>query len=173
MRLIVETGAGIPESNSYINYDDIEKYLISSNLETYENLTADEKIDRMVIASLFIDTSFNWIGRQKTIEQGLTWPRVNVIYQNISVQDSVIPVQIKKACVMALQMILDYGIGIFQDSDGAEIKKEKLGPLETEYFESLKIESANSSRYSGINNLLKGFYIKPNGNMITAGILIA
>jgi hypothetical protein len=172
MQLVVETGEGLVDANSYIDLTDIEKYMPSTVLAQWQELSVDEQIDRMVTASLFIDFSFNWIGRQKTFEQGLSWPRINVFFQKQEVPDHYIPLRIKRACVMAADLIMRFGLGVFLETGEAQVKKEKLGPMETEYFEALKIDSTNSSQFADINNTLRGLFYKP-GNVITVEVLRA
>ena len=166
MQLNVETGNGLHNSNSYIDFIDIDEYLSSSVLEKWNALTDDEKIDRMITASSFIDYSFNWIGQQKTLEQGLCWPRINVLFQNHLMPDNYVPNRIKRACVMALVLIIEHGLFVFQETGESEVKKEKIGPMETEYFESLKTHSINNSQYSDINNMLRGLFNTPQKSSI-------
>lgn len=170
MRLIVETGQSLPDANSYIDVADIEKYLSSNVLAEYNKLSADEKIDRLIIASLFVDYSFNWNGQQKTLEQGLCWPRINVFFQGHTIPDDYIPKQLKRACSMAVNLIMEFGSNVFQETGELQVKKEKLGQIETEYFEAIKIAYNNNSRYTDINNILRGLYYKSSG-VTTARIL--
>jgi hypothetical protein len=170
MQLIIETGQGLPDANSYIDIADAEIYLPSTVLDKFQALSPEEQIDCLIIASLFIDFSFNWAGQQKTLEQGLSWPRLNVFFQSHKVPDDYIPNQIKRACTMAISLITQFGTGVFQDTAELQVKKEKLGPFETEYFEAVKIQFSNSSEYSDINNTLRGLFIKPS-SVMTAEVL--
>jgi hypothetical protein len=163
MRLVVETGEGIPDANSYVDFTDVENYAPSAVLAEWDALSEDEKTDRVIIASLFIDVSFTWSGRRKTFIQGLSWPRVNVFFQGHPVPDACIPAQIKRACVMAVMLVMEFGVGVFQETGETPVKKETLGPIETEYFGSLK--ALYESQYSDINNTLRGFFTKPGGIM--------
>ena len=170
MQLILENGCGILDANSYIDIADVEMDLPSTAFEKYQALTPDQQIDRVIIASLFIDSSFNWLGKRKTLEQGLSWPRLDIYYQGFEVPDSFIPKQLKRACVMIVSLINDFGFEILQNTGEAQVKREKLGPLETEYFEALKVEYLNSSKFAEINNLLRGLYYKPGG-VLTAEVI--
>jgi len=172
MQLIVETGEGLLYANSYINSADIEKYMLSNVMVKWNELSADEQIDRLIIASLFIDYSFDWIGQRKTLEQGMNWPRINVTFQGHTISDNYIPLQIKKACIMAVNLVMEFGIDFLQEKGEAQIKKEKLGIIETEYFEMLKSQSEFNSQFADINNMLRGFYKKScTGGMVTAEVL--
>jgi len=170
MRLLVETGEGLPEANSYIDITDIENYLPSSVYNNFNSLTTDEQFDRMIIASFFIDYSFNWLGKIKTLEQGLSFPRTDIIFQGHELPNNVIPKQIKKACAMAVNLIMQFGIGVFKKTNEAQVKKEKLGPLETEYFEAIKANYQYSSEYSDLNNILRGLFFRPTGGVLTAEV---
>ena len=171
MLLIVEIGQGLSDSNSYIDVLDVAKYLPSSTHKKFLEMTDEEQIDNMITASMFIDYSFSWIGNQKTLEQGLSWPRINAHFQGHRIPDDFIPIQIKKACVMALNLIMQFGIGFFQETGEAEVKKEKLGIIETEYFEALKANYLYSSEYSDINNMLRGLFNKQSNNVYTAEVI--
>jgi len=171
MSLIVETGLCLTDANSYIEITDVEKYISSSMYDKFSELTEKEQQDRMIIASMFIDYSFNWIGMQRTLEQGLSWPRINVIFQGHKVPDDYIPMQLKKACVTALNLIMQFGVDFFQETGEAQVKKEKLGQIEQEYFEAIKTSCLNSSEYSDINNILRGLFNKKSGENYTAEIL--
>jgi len=170
MRLIVETGKGLPNANSYVDLTDVENHLPSTAAAELGKLSEDEQTDRLITASLFIDTSFNWIGRQKTLEQGLCWPRVNASFQGHKIADDYIPPQVKKACAMAVNLIMKSGLYVFQETGEAQTKKEKLGAIEQEYFETLKKEFINNTQYSDINNALRGLF-KSSGGVITAEVL--
>ena len=170
MRLIIETGTGFPDANSYIGITDVNLFLPSAVLEKWNDLSEDEKIDRLLIASLFIDSSFNWKGIQKKLEQGMNWPRTDVYFQGHKLPDDYIPNRLKKAVGMALNLIMDFGLGVFQQIGDVQVKREKLGQLETEYFESLKTNAENGTAYGDINNILRGLYCQP-GSVMTAEVI--
>jgi hypothetical protein len=171
MQLVVENGQGLNNANSYIDTADVENYLPSTVLAKFNKLSEDEQIDCAVTASLFVDYSFNWKGRQKTLEQGLNWPRINVFFQGHDVPDDFIPLQVKKASATAISLIIKFGIGVFQKTGEAQVKKEKLGFIETEYFETLKKANLYNSEYSDINNMLRGLFYEPQNGVITAEVL--
>jgi len=172
MLLVVENGQGLSDANSYIEKADVEKYLPSLMYTKFNELTEEEQTDGMVTASMFINYSFNWLGKQKTLEQGLSFPRINLFFQGHKIPDDYIPIQIKKACVMALNLIMQFGMNFFQETGEAQVKKEKLGSIETEYFEALKANYLCSSEYLDINNMLRGLFSTGRGNEVyTAEVL--
>jgi hypothetical protein len=164
MNVIYEDGQGVPNANSYILEADIEMFLPSVNVTDWDKLSADEKNDHLIIATRFIDTSFTWVGRQKTVEQGLSWPRTNVFRDGIQIPDDSIPKQVKQACVMAVAVLLNDGFEAVISSGGVPVKKEKLAVIETEYFSPANSTYGYKSDYTDINNVLRGFYIIDSGN---------
>ena len=171
MQLIIETGKAIENANSYIGIVDVEKYMISKMYSDFIKLSEDDQIDSMVTASLFIDSAFSWAGKQKTLEQGLSFPRTGIIFQDHIIPDDFIPMQVKRACVAAINLIMRFDITFFTDTGEAQIKKEKMVVFETEYFENLK-KCKDSSEFSDINNILRGFYYFPvPTSVLTAEVL--
>ena len=172
MTLILETGSGNHNSNSYIDETLVEEFATSSFKEKWEELSTDNQVDLMIVASLFINDSFEWAGKQKTLEQGLAFPRVGISYQGFDIPDDVVPRQVVRACVMALGLLLEKGESVFRSTGEAEVKKEKLAVMETEYFSRMIDE--NATAFDDINNILRGFYSQmQKGGVISAQVLRA
>jgi len=171
MKVVLETGQGISCANSYIQEGDVKTFLPSTNRGDWNKLSQDEKNDHLVIATRFIDSSFNWIGRATTTEQALAWPRSNVLRGSGFIPCDVIPRQVKQACVLAIEKMLTNGIAVFQSDGSAAIKREKFAVMQTEYFAPNKSVAGFESDYTDINNLLRGLYVRANGKGLTAEVL--
>jgi hypothetical protein len=167
MVLIFEDGSGVPGSNSYLEQSGVVNLIPISYQDKWNALTSDEKDEYIITASLFIDGSFNWIGTQHTAEQGLSWPRDKASFQGHYI--SGVPYRIKMAATRAVQLMFDEGLPVFNTTREDQIKKEKLGPMENEFFEN-KRDGQVETKYDFINNLLRGLYIKTSGNVITADV---
>ena len=172
MLLVVETGQGLQNANSYISESYVADKLPSATMPEWNSLTIDEKNDRLVVASQFIDISFQWIGKQKTLEQGLSWPRTGVVYQGHPIESDTIPNPIKRAVMLALILVIKNGIDYLRSTGEAQVKREKMVIFETEYFEGNKADDVKT-QYSDINNILKGFYTMQTGGIVTAEVLRA
>ena len=171
MHLVVENGSGLVDANSYVSTDDVGRGLPSADRLTWQALSADEQIDKCIIASRFIDSSFPWVGTQKTIEQSMSWPRVNVFFQGHRIADAKVPAQVKRATIMAAGILLRNGMEIFLTSgESKEIKRERFAVMETEYFEP-HTNKGDATNYPEINNLLRGFYSKLKGNMLIGEVV--
>jgi len=171
MELIVEIGNGLPDANSYLSLEDVMKRLPNSFIKEWNELDPDERVDQLVAASQFIDTAFNWIGKRKTLEQGMNWPRTEVYFQGHSVPGDSIPNVIKRAVGMALVLVKKLGIDVFISTGEAMIKKEKFAVMETEYFEP-GLHAEYKSMYEDINKVLLGFYAAPSrGGVVSSDVL--
>jgi len=171
MWLVVEEGQGLSEASSYISENDAIKYLPSTVMEEWNTMQLDERIDKLIIASQFIDRSFKWVGTQKTFEQGLSWPRIGAMYQGHAVPDNMIPQQVKRACIMALLLVHEYGVELFRSTGELAVKSEKIGPIAMSYFEPGKSMLYYESTYEDINNTLRGLYLRSSGNVISVPVV--
>ena len=169
MTLIIEDGQGLPDANSYIDELDAVNFLPSFHMEDWRKMKTKEKFDRLILASRFIDTAFRWVGTQKTLEQGLQWPRENVRFQNHGISSDTVPKVIKRASLMALVIISEQGMEVFQLNTGVQIKKEKMAVMEIEFFQQTENKECKSE-YDAINNLLKGLYVDRRCNVVSVPV---
>jgi hypothetical protein len=173
MILIVEKGQGLPDSNSYIQEKDISIFLPSAKMALWEELDTDDRIDRMVIASQFIDITFKYKGLPSHFDQGLSWPRKGVLIGDYELPDNLIPRRIKQAVIIALATLIDADdIDVFKSDGDPAVKKEKFAVMEQEYFNPAQGYGADTSNYQDINNLLRDYVIQNMGkNKETAEVL--
>jgi hypothetical protein len=164
--IAVEGGAGLPGANSYINDSFITDYFNDQRFARWNALDQPQKDTALVTASQFIDLSFKWIGKRKSIEQGLNWPRVEAYWPNTETLIAGIPLPVKKAAAEAVWILIeqgDAGGSLFPIIEDAQVKREKLGALEQEYFEkkTTGTGSTDATVYGILNLLLTGLYGKP------------
>jgi hypothetical protein len=166
MVLIYEDGGGVQDANTYLFTGQVRQLLSARAFELFEALDADSQSDYLAAASGFIDRSYKWIGRIKDIQQGLSWPRIGAVFDGFELENTV-PKPVVKASAAALDLMLTQGVDVFSPSNEAQVKKEKLSIIETEYFE-LKTGGADSykSAYLDFNNILRGLFIQTAGNKI-------
>lgn len=132
--MILETGSGVPNANSYASTDESDNYADASFNTPWIRYTDDEKERRLILSSRFVDRMYNsqWIGIKKTEAQGLAWPRVGI-------RGAMTPLRLSQ-----------YGVYIsgLTDSDGFSL--EDRVPLKLKYavFELSKtIDSTLQSAY--------------------------
>lgn len=129
MPLIVEDGTNVANANSYVDSTYAKAYAAARGL----SLPSDD-------AALFplLVRGFDYIESQrarfkgrKTYPGGAQWPRSGVVIDDEEIIATIIPEELKKAQVRV-------AIEIANGTDEAptiteQVKREKIGPLETEY----------------------------------------
>ena len=168
MTVVVETGAALPESNSYVDDNFLQDYFDEIRKAKWSNLTSDEKDATLVSATQFIDLSYKWIGERASVEQGLNWPRREACYPESDVLIDGVPKAVQKAVAEAVYILLrqDADISLFSVNGEAQVKKEKLGVIEQEYFEKTT-DSEEGTQYEILNRLLAGFYAEAPVNKVS------
>ena len=157
MTVVVETGIGIEEANSYIDGAYLVGYFSAEQIQKWDKLSQEAQDFLLVSATQFIDLSYKWIGIRKSIEQGLNWPRENAYYPDTDTLIDGIPRAVRKATAETVVLLLSGNASLFTVIQEAQVKKEKLAVLETEYFENRRLPDGETA-YQLLNLLLTGLY---------------
>lgn len=154
MTIVVETGTGSSTADSYISVADADTY--HSNLSNSAWASADDADKEVALrkATQYLDATYKWIGTIYSTTQSLGWPRVSVTDKEGRDLDYSVPLNIKNAtCELAL-IALSSSLVVNTDSS-SYIKREKVGPIETEY----KDGAPSQTQYNYVSRLLKGLHI--------------
>lgn len=131
MSIIIEDGTIVEGANSYIDDAYLVSYATKRGL-VLPDLLADREI--LIYNSMdYIETmSAQLKGSIVSEDQPLSFPRKGIYVNGFLLSEGKIPENIKKA---QAQVAFESSVtDLFSDNDGTNVKKEKLGPLETEYF---------------------------------------
>jgi hypothetical protein len=160
---------GSASANSFATEDEFADYLDARlNAGTY---TAASKIKALIEATRDLDL-LDYVGERVNATQALSWPRADAPNPDAPVIDSAtgavaadfeedeIPVKVINAtCELAYQYLVAGTTDIASLDSTASIKREKVGPLETEYAEPVS-RPVGLSRFPRVMNyvrpLLKG-----------------
>lgn len=140
MALIIEDGTGVEDANTYVSVEDARAIAETRGLTLSASGT---ELGAQLVSSADRLTSYEgrFSGVRTTGEQGLSYPR-NRSYRYGSVfPNNSIPKELKLAQVMLASM-LEEGVEIWQTSS-AGIRREKVGPLETEYSDDAAASVGN------------------------------
>jgi hypothetical protein len=160
MALIVEDGSGLPNSNAYVDIPYVSNYLLGEQLEVWEELEEPEQETAIIKATRYID-SLEFFGTRKTLEQGLSWPRSNVTYEDFEITG--VPTAVKKATAEAVGLILE-GAEFFSDEADKETIAEKIDTIAVTYKQSSSSDTKAATKYEVLNKILKGLIKTGNGN---------
>lgn len=100
MALIVETGSGNPNANSYVSVAFADDYFASHPYyaDNWADLTTPQKESLLSSASRNLDMMVNWRGTPTTTSQGLRWPRRDAAnLDGIPYPSNMIPLALKQA----------------------------------------------------------------------------
>ena len=146
LTIVVETGAIVPNANSYISIEDMQGFWDNWGYD-YSTLT-DAQINLLLYSSAeTLDTTYydNWPGERADDEQYMEWPRSFAYYQDgESIDSDEIPVELKKAQAKICYLInAGYDLQPIITTEGTlKSKREKVDVIETEYA-----YDSNSSAY--------------------------
>ena len=108
-------------------------------------------------ATLFMATyRTRWAGCRVYQRQALDWPRYNVVVDGFTVPSTPVPVDVINAC-NDLAVRAGSGEDLLPDLDTGSngIKKDKTGPLETEYFQNT---TDARERFVAVDTLLAPYF---------------
>ncbi|RFP19187.1 DnaT-like ssDNA-binding protein [Duganella sp. BJB475] len=160
MTLIVETGVGLANAESYISVADATTYHANRGNSAWAALASDivrEQLLRQATEYMVGRYRDNWKGQRTGIVQALDWPRYNVQLPDVGfgaiaayVPWNVVPVEVANACaVLALQAIS----GPLAPNLERTIKQDTVGPLTTIYADG----APEKPRYTAVDNMLKAY----------------
>ena len=138
MPIIIETGDGLADAESYASVAAADARCASLGMTGWAALTEADKEIALRRATLFMATyRTRWAGRRVHQRQALDWPRYNVVVDGFTVPSTAVPLDVVNACI-DLAVRAGSGEDLLPDLDTGSntIKKDKTGPLETEYFQN-------------------------------------
>lgn len=133
MALVVETGSGDnPAADTYTSVAELQAYMTKRGLTPPEDAACEPLLIRAMDYIAAQEDRFK--GARVTAVQPLSWPRRGVwIFGNIFPNDA-IPVQLKSGqCELAIAA-QTLALMPTVDPSQSSIKRDKTGPLETEFF---------------------------------------
>lgn len=142
--LTLNAAVGSPTANAYATVAAailVASYQIGG--ADFVALTSDQQIQALVTAARDIDSIESvspgfvggFLGDRATSTQSMAWPRTGTPFDSASLPATLVAANIELAITYAPQFA-DGGSGdvLNADPQAINIKREKTGPLETEYF---------------------------------------
>lgn len=144
MSLIVEDGTAKADAESYVSVAEASAYHAARGNAAWAALASDtvrEQLLRKATDYMLQYYRSMWKGLRSTVTQALDWPRANVELSDMGtyygygaiVANNVVPLEIRTACAdLALIAATDE----LAPNIGQLVRREKIGPIETEYAEN-------------------------------------
>lgn len=153
MAIIVETGTGASNSESYASVADALTYHANRGNDTWATITTTQQEQALRRATDFIEQRYNlaWQGYRSSSTQALSWPRNSVTVNGYVIGSALIPqILINATCEMALRA----AAGELDADLERGVLREKVGALEVEYDKT----SLEKKRYVAVENMLKPLF---------------
>lgn len=148
--IIVETGAGLTNSNSYVSEADLATYA------TDRGITITGTAAVLIIQAMDYLESRQFLGTKSDIDQALQWPRFGVEVDSYYVDSDEIPTLLKQA-EMEICIAIDGGVDPLANQ-GRETKREKVGDLEVEYAVGARPDTYLTAAEAKLRKLLVNPY---------------
>lgn len=135
LSMIVETGVGRPDANTYVSLEQAKAYFIGKRLHSsaWNAARSADKETALRQASMLLDAEFKWSGRPLNPNQGLGWPRLGATDKHDQPRDRQVPNEIKNAtCELALYLL---DADRLQARQGVGMKRVRVDVIEIEYSE--------------------------------------
>ena len=135
MALTVEDGSGLSNADALISLADANSYHDTRGNDTWTG-TDEVKEEAIRRASFFMASAFPWKGlRVNGRDQTMPWPRSAVQDdEGYSVPSTAVPQEVVDACAeYALRELVTAGTLTPDVTPSDTVKREKIGPIETEY----------------------------------------
>lgn len=152
--LVIEDGTGAPDSgaNSYVTVAEADTYMACRGRTEWADIASATRITHLINATYAMEATFRtlWKGKKRLsdddpddptandpLTQALAWPRKDVVDEDGAEVDRTTIPELVKTIQMEIAWHVSQGNEIVPDTVAASdrsLKREKLGPLETEYF---------------------------------------
>ncbi len=160
MALIVETGTGVTNANSYVSVAFADNYASGSLTATeWEALTIDTKEKLLIAATRWLDQHAKWNGTKTfttaPLPNNLRWPRKNVFdCDELPVGENTIPPGLMSAVCELAQFFINPENNPLRFSDRYGLKELTVDVITLVFQDSY---NANASKYlPGLNTALCG-----------------
>ena len=164
MTLTIETGAGLPNAESYASVTAADAQCAALGVATWGELDTDAKEIALRNATRFMVANYRsrWAGRRVYQAQALDWPRYDVHVDEWIIRSDTVPAEVVAACI-DLAVRAGAGEQLMPDLDTGSnvVKKDKTGPLETEYFQNT---TEARERFVAVDAALQPFFGAAGGS---------
>jgi len=164
MSIVVETGSGKTDAESYCSVEFATQYHSARGNTGWADLVSDtirEQCLRKATEYMVQVYRDLWRGERRTDTQALDWPRENVYLDNgstyITIENDVVPLDVQKACA---ELALKASASTLYADQSRGIVSEKIGPLETTYDQY----SPQAVRYKAVDSALAPYFDRSGQN---------
>lgn len=161
MALIVETGQGLGEADSFFALADADIFFAERSMTDWATANPQAKEAAARQAADYLGFAFAWKGIAATSAQRLCWPRADVFAgtESLPIASNTVPRQVREAAMLLAYLAL--GTNLLQERAAERIVESErkelagVGAVETRYAVS-RAKSADLPRYPNVDAILAG-----------------
>lgn len=144
MALVVEDGTGLANAESYVSVAVCDAYHLAMGNTTW---TGADSVKEPALrrATQYIDAMYRIKSERLLPTQALEFPRVDISWL---LPDWPVKALVDATCELALKALSG---ALISDTTAESIKREKVGPIETEFFRN----DGTQVRYALVDKILK------------------
>lgn len=156
MSLIVESGAGLPDAESYCSVAQADAHFAARGTTTWATMTETEKEQALRRGTDYLEAYYGARlgGYRVGTVQALSWPRYDAPRRGLATslwwESNVVPADIVKACAEAA---IRAAAGDIAPDVGRLKSRVKVGPIETEYVAG----GSGLTKFTAIDRLMQPF----------------
>jgi hypothetical protein len=140
-------------TNTFIALADADTYHSDRGNASWAAATETDRQSALIKATDYITDHYSWKGLKTVSSQGLAWPRTGATDEDgYELSSDVIPEAVKRATSELALLIIGGESLTAKRERGGNVKREKIGPLETEYMDS----ATPGDTYPAIDRLVRG-----------------
>lgn len=135
MALVVETGEGLADAESYLSVSDCTAYDAAHNaVAAWASADTAARERALRLATQYLEVEFNqrWLGERLTETQRLAWPRTGVELDGQLVEDGTLPRALLDATAeLAVRAVSGSLMPDISEPGSIAAESVKVGPIET------------------------------------------
>lgn len=145
MAIVVEDGTGLSNANAYAAVATIDTYHTDRANDDWSDADTEDKEAALIRATFALDYKYRevWKGVRRTQDQALAWPRIAKKDTTTAIEDDegydiaidAVPQAVIYAVAEVALIELTQRFVTQEITRDDLVRKEKIGPLETEWFE--------------------------------------
>lgn len=161
MALIVETGAGLETSESYVSVAEADEYHASRGNAAWDLIDDKEALLRQATDYMLQTYRGKWKGYRTTAIQALDWPRAEVALNDVAgpsdfyISNEIVPVEVRRACA---ELALRASTEQLLPDETQQVIKETVGPISVQYSP----HTSQRKRFVTVDRAL-ALFLKANG----------
>lgn len=150
MTIIVETGTGRSDAESYASVADADAYHAAMGNASWPVATETSREAALRKATAYVEAAYTWRGVRATVDQALSWPRGDVMVDGIGVPVDEVPAKLRNAvCELALKSLT---AELMPDVSPDVVTAEAVGPISTSYGQP---RNGGLTRFSFVDAMLR------------------